>query len=248
MTNPAHGAPEKIQRTVEAAVAPPRARRRRAARFEFVLLAASAAFVALAFAAHHSPYFQIDLAITRALQSYHGSAFAGLMRAVSWPGYWPQALLPGTVAVGLLFLVGLRWEAVSAVFSTGGLILGLVVKLLVYRPRPSEELVHVARRLSSYSFPSGHVIETTAFCGFLAFLAFTLLKPSAWRTGLVGALCVPVALMGMSRVFLGEHWFSDVVGGYVLGGLWLVLTLRVYRWGKPRFFAQQPVAPAEPGS
>jgi undecaprenyl-diphosphatase len=48
--------------------------------------------------------------------------------------------------------------------------------------------------------------------------------------------------MGPSRIYLGQHWFSDVMGAYVLGSLWLLLSIRVYRWGKPRFFRDQPVA------
>jgi undecaprenyl-diphosphatase len=52
--------------------------------------------------------------------------------------------------------------------------------------------------------------------------------------------------MGMSRIYLGHHWFSDVMGAYLLGSLWLALTIRFYRWGKTRYFIRQPVAPAAP--
>jgi len=87
---------------------------------------------------------------------------------------------------------------------------------------------------------------STVFIGFLAFLAYTILK-SSWARGLlVTAFGTLILLMGMSRIYLGQHWFSDVVGAYLLGGLWLALTIRFYRWGKPRFFVRQPVAPADP--
>ena len=55
-----------------------------------------------------------------------------------------------------------------------------------------------------------------------------------------------VFLMGLSRVEQGQHWFSDAMGGYVFGSLWLALTVKLYRWGKPRFFVRQPVAPPSP--
>lgn len=51
-----------------------------------------------------------------------------------------------------------------------------------------------------------------------------------------------IALIGLARIDSGEHWFSDVVGGYLVGTIWLVLTIYFYRWGKPRFFVNQPQA------
>src|SRR5438093_814383 len=53
------------------------------------------------------------------------------------------------------------------------------------------------------------------------------------------------ALTGPSRIYAGEHWASDVAGSYLLGSVWLLLAITLYRWGKPRFFVTQPVA-AEP--
>jgi undecaprenyl-diphosphatase len=81
------------------------------------------------------------------------------------------------------------------------------------------------------------------FFGFLLFLVFTLFKPVIWRflAGVVfGALIV---LVGPSRVYLGAHWASDVVGAYLLGSLCLVVAIWFYRWGKKRFYTHQPVAP-----
>jgi undecaprenyl-diphosphatase len=123
---------------------------------------------------------------------------------------------------------------------------GSLVKLVVYRPRPSADLVHVFSSLPSSGFPSGHVLEFTAFCGFLGFLAYTLLKPSWGRTTLLALLALLLSLMGLSRIYQGQHWFSDVMGAYLLGSLWLALTIKTYRWGKPRFFARQPLAPETP--
>lgn len=234
---------ENVREAVQSAVAAKPERRRRARAYQITLLAIAAAFLALAIAARSVPYFSLDLAITHAFQSHQGVFLARLMEMVSWPGYWPQAFFIGAGVAAALFAVGLRWEAVATTLSIGGLLIGSIVKVLVYRPRPSADLVHVVRELSSWSFPSGHVIAATTFCGFLAFLAFTLLRRSWIRTGLVAGLWVTVLLMGPSRIYQGEHWFSDVVGGYALGALWLAVTIEIYRRGKPRFFARQPVAP-----
>jgi len=65
------------------------------------------------------------------------------------------------------------------------------------------------------------------------------------RTLLVVFFGLLVLLIGISRIYVGEHWASDVLGAYLLGTLTLVAIIQLYRWGKPRFFLRQPVAKAE---
>jgi membrane-associated phospholipid phosphatase len=239
---------DPLQKLDEAVIAPKPTRRYRARAFQAYVLIASVVFVALAVVAHSVAYFPIDLTITRALQAYHGSAFGGLMYGLSWLGFMPQVDVLAVLAIAALFIAGLRWESVVALFSAGSVGVGTLVKLVVYRPRPSADLVRVFHDLPSSGFPSGHVLEFTAFGGFLAFLAYTLLKPSWGRSALLAGSALLILLMGVSRIYQGQHWFSDVMGAYLLGSLWLALTIRIYRWGKPRFFASQPVAPDTPAA
>jgi membrane-associated phospholipid phosphatase len=236
----AAGLREKLDSAV---IAPRRIRSYRAAAFQAYVLLATAVFVGLAVGAHFVPYFKIDLTITRAIQGNHGMALDALMRGLTWAGFMPQVdLLVGLILL-VLYVIGLRWEAVVGLFAALGTLVGALIKLLVYRPRPTADLVRVFGPLDTYSFPSGHVLLATAFYGFLAFLAYTLLKPSWYRTLILTVLALIIVLMGLSRIYLGQHWFSDVMGAYMLGSLWLALSIRVYRWGKPRFFRDQPVAP-----
>lgn len=241
-------APEALKKIDAAAIAPPPARHYRAAAFQIYVLIASLLFITLAVVAHTVAYFPIDLTITRALQSYHGAAFDRLMYAVSWAGFMPQVFIICGALVLLLFLFGLRWEALAMLVASAGVGIGTVVKLVVYRPRPSANLVHVLSQLPSSGFPSGHVLVATTFCGFLAFLGYTLLKHAPARTLILALFSVVITLMGLSRIYEGQHWFSDVMGAYLLGSLWLALSIRVYRWGKPRFFVRQPVAPETPAA
>lgn len=217
------------QRVHDVAIETKPARSYRARLFQIYVLIASAAFIALAVVAHFVPYFRIDLAITRAIQSYHGILFDRIMRAESWIGFTPQSYMIGAAIVIAIFLAGLRPEAVAAGFAGLVSTVGASIKLLVYRPRPSADLVHVFRQLTDSGFPSGHVLTASAFGGFLGFLAYTLLKRSWERTALLIALGFGILLMGPSRIYMGQHWFSDTMGAYVLGSLWLALSIKLYR-------------------
>src|SRR5258706_12940076 len=95
-----HELTENLHDAVEGrAIAPVQAQRRRASLFQIYVLMASAAFIALAVAAHFVPYFPIDLTITREVQSYHGAVFDAVMRALGWVGI---TLLAQLLSVSLL--------------------------------------------------------------------------------------------------------------------------------------------------
>jgi undecaprenyl-diphosphatase len=127
-------------------------------------------------------------------------------------------------------------------FATVGIgAIGLLIKMLVDRPRPSATLIHVANPNldgGKYSFTAGHVESYVAVLGFLWFLAYFSQGRSPWRTLALIIFGVMIALIGLARIYSGEHWFSDVAGGYLLGSIWLVLTIRFYDWGKSRFLAK----------
>ncbi len=222
-------------------------RRSRTALFMVALVVVAAAFAVLTFLVKTMPTFAIDLQIARAIQSIHFPSFALLMSLVSWPGFGPQDVIIAGLIILLIYAFGLRWEAVmaliAALFTTG---INVMVKDLVQRPRPTPNLVNVFAKLTSYSFPSGHVMFYLGFFGFIWFLAFTLLKPSLKRSLLLVFFGILIVLVGVSRIYLGEHWPSDVLGSYLLGSLTLVVIIQFYLWGKKRFFVHQPVASAEP--
>ena len=243
-TTPAPDAGRNPLRKIDdAVIAPKPTRKLRARVFQVYVLLAAVLFVALAVTARVFGYFPIDLTITLAVQRYHGAAFASVMHWVSWIGFMPQVIaICGAGVIGL-FLLGMRWEAVALLFASVANALGALVKLIVLRPRPTPDLVHVIAELNSPGFPSGHVLSVTAYGGFIIFLLYTLLKHSPWRTSGITVLSVLIGLMGISRIYQGQHWFSDVMGAYLLGSVWLALTIRGYRWGKTRYFVRQPVAP-----
>ncbi len=138
-------------------------------------------------------------------------------------------LVPLLVGVALLW----RWRGKTwrpAVVLAGGyggaVILYWLVKVVVRRPRPSVDLL---RHFSGFSFPSGHATQAIVAWGLLAALASGAAaswpkKVAAWA----GAFLLTF-MVGVSRVYLGAHWPTDVIGGWVLGALWLSALLTLAR-------------------
>ena len=104
---------------------------------------------------------------------------------------------------------------------------GDLLKILIERPRPSSGLVQVLVNEPGYSFPSGHATFVTVFLGIVAYLVYTHL-PKGWFSRLIIIILFLVILwVGSSRIYLGVHWPSDVLGGYLIGGLilWILTWL-----------------------
>ncbi len=230
-------------------IVPKPTRHYRAWVFQGYLVTTMIVFVALAFIAKTVAYFTFDVTITHALQSFQIAWFDLLMRGLSWLGFTPQAGIIPVLVYLVLLIIGLKWETVVGGLSLiGSSLLVQIIKSLVDRPRPTSDLVRVISPLNSYSFPSGHVLFFMTFMGFILFLAYTLLKPVWWRTLMMLILSLMILLIGPSRIYEGQHWASDVLGAYLLGSVWLTLTIYVYRWGKTRFFVNQPVAKETPAA
>ena len=201
----------------------------------YILLALAGSAV-LSLFAFQTPFLSFDPPITLALQSFNPGWFSTLMVIVSWPGYVPQAVVLLVVIVALIYFLGYRWEALMALLSAvSAEAVDIIVKTVVHQPRPKPSLVHVVRILRSYSFPSGHVMFFMGFYAFLWYLSYKVLQPSWLRTFFLYLFGAMVVLVGASRIYLGEHWFSDVLGAYILGSVVLLLMIRFYNWGRPRF-------------
>ena len=241
---PAAKVEKAVQQAAQAEITSPRKREYRTLAFQVALFSALGAFAVLTLLVNSTPLFSVDLQITRAFQSIDSAVFAAVMYWISWPGYPPQGLIIPALVVLFLYRFGFHWEAVTAlVAAISSALVNVLIKELIGRPRPTIDLVDVFRILDSYSFPSGHVMLYIGFYGFLWFLAFTLLKRSWKRTLLLVLLGTLVALVGASRIYLGQHWASDILGAMLLGGVMLVFILQFYRWGKKRFLTGQPVSP-----
>lgn len=237
---------ENVEREVQEGQIPWYQSRKRAS----LLLAAYALqlslFGILAWWVHVNPVLGIDVLITKEFQENQNPWLHGLMAFVSFFGNvgWLFAALV-VVAVVFLWFARLRLEAVvmavEVVFSA---VINVALKYLVNRPRPTTRLVDVFQAATGQSFPSGHVMSYVAFFGLLFSFGVILLSGSRWWHKLV--LIIPaffVVFVGPSRIYLGDHWASDVLGAYLIGGVILGITIWVYLNLKARGVLTGPKSP-----
>ena len=221
-------------------------RARRARRLTGLAAGSMVVFLALAVLLRRAAGSEADLAVSAGIQRLNHPAFEWAMVAISAPGYSPYNWLALPVAALGFWLAGFRREALFIVGTVGAGVISGLTKALVERPRPGEGVVRVFSELLDYSYPSGHVVGYVSLYGFLFFLVYVLFKRSAWRTAALSLLGALVGLVGLSRVYLGHHWASDVLGGYALGTAYLLILIQLYRISSPDLEPHLGSAAAEP--
>src|SRR5947208_8114886 len=188
-------------------------------------------FGLLAWWVFYHPVIAIDVTITREFQENQSPWLLSSMVAVSYIGNVSLLSLGLIIlAIVLLWIVDLRLEAVMvAAVSAVSSILNWLIKYIVGRPRPTSNLVDVIQQAGGQSFPSGHVMAYVAFWGLLFSFGIILFKGNHWwRTALLIISGLFVVLVGPSRIYLGDHLASDVLGAYLIGGVLLGVSLWIY--------------------
>lgn len=170
---------------------------------------------------HHDPLTQFDVALLNWLHAHATPAGYAISNAISLLGS-PVTMTVLALGAGLLLAVRRQWILLGgwvAAFAGGGL-LNEVLKLMIRRPRPPYAAAVLHH--SSWSFPSGHAMGSAIGYGMLAYVLVVLWihRRNAQVSVVLGAALLIVAI-GLSRLYLGVHYFSDVVGGYAAGVLWL---------------------------
>ena len=130
----------------------------------------------------------------------------------------------------MLWRMRLRGEALAMPISFWvGAMVRTMLKQAVHRPRPNNGLVHVKSQSHGKSFPSGHVASSVCLWGWICALGFLNKDQVQPAKRIFSYIPVTFAIFtGPARVYLGDHWPTDVLGGYLFGGGWLALSLSIY--------------------
>lgn len=199
--------------------------------FRNILIIVSIAFLLLTLLVKQYEYFKIDIYVTKNIQIIDQGWFNFLMVWISTVGN----IFFGSIILSIFWLYFIlvkrfRESLMLLVSSFGALFLSEILKTLVNRPRPDPDLINQASRFTeSDSFPSGHVMFAMGLYGFLFFLSYSEFKKGKLRNLAIGGLFSLIFLMGLSRIYLGAHWLSDVLGAYLLGFMWLSAVVLVFK-------------------
>ncbi len=174
----------------------------------------------------HDEVARLDPRVESWVIAHRISALSGVMKEVTWLGSTAVLIPLGVVLAGYFVLRRRDWRptALIAVTLGGAIALYDIVKVAVGRARPP--IGFWIGHYSGRAFPSGHATQSLAFFGMAALILGAGRTPEmkAW---LWGGAAVLVLLVGTSRIYLGGHWLSDVLGGWALGATWLALVVAV---------------------
>ncbi len=211
-------------------------KRGRGAFLQGYALAATLVFGALAYFAKRRRFMAEDQKLTRDVQQVRTPWLDAVMFVPSALGFKRERYLFSGLIILALFGAKQSWDAsVSALTILADTLVVQVLKWRVDDPRPSARQFNVVEHHHSPGFPSWHVAFVTAFYGFMWYLCDTELKPSRRRTLALGILGALITLIGISRVYRGAHFPSEVLGGYLLGSAFLAEEIYLHDWGRPRF-------------
>jgi membrane-associated phospholipid phosphatase len=203
------------------------------------LVAVPGALTLLLVEDHWAPLLRVDNGARDRLHDFAvtHTGFVGAMRLVSSSGSavaWQIVLAP--VVVWLLWRRLPRLALFVVITAAGSSLLNAGVKTAVHRLRPV--LVHPVAHEPGLSFPSGHA--QAAIVGYaVLLLVFLPILHGVWRRLAITLAVLMVLAIGFSRIALGVHYLSDVVGGYVLGAAWVAAmaalfnALRIERGRRP---------------
>lgn len=147
-----------------------------------------------------------------------------LMHFVTHVGEPVYVLGAAVILAATAFFKGSYQVVAAVVFGFMAFACNTAVKFAVHRERP-ETMFAQSMKIKSYSFPSGHAFGTMFFFGLFAYLAFVHL-PKPWNVIIAAVLGVLILLVGVSRVYLGAHFPSDVLVGWIFGAICLALVIR----------------------
>lgn len=194
----------------------------------FVLLgvfsAALVAFIFIAEMVFHGNTQEVDATVFNFIAGHVSDIRTDIMQFFTFLGTH-TFLIPANLLLTawFLFMRKRRWNSIKIpAVALSSLLLMFILKLIFHRERPLTPLLAQAK---GYSFPSGHALMSVTFYGLLIFIVWQSSKPIWLKWLLSTSLFLLIIIIGISRVYLRVHYASDVLAGFCIGLMWLLLSL-----------------------
>lgn len=186
-------------------------------------------FGAVAVATEQYPLNSLDVDVAAFVQSFETPSLTVIMKLFTAIGSTKACVaIILLVMIFLYFVLKHRIELIFFSVAVGGsAVLNQILKGGFQRERPN---VYRLIEESGYSFPSGHTMGALALYGALAFLLWRHISTKRGRALLLIGSGFMIAMIGISRIYLGVHYPSDIIGAMLLSGCWLTLTIGMYQW------------------
>jgi membrane-associated phospholipid phosphatase len=162
------------------------------------------------------------------LQQYVNPTTNKVMTAITFLGKH-EFLIPANLVLiaYYLFIKKHKWYSIKIpAVAISSLLLMFILKHLFGRERPLIPLLEPAKGLS---FPSGHALMSMTFYGLLIYITWHSVKNEKLKWSLISFLFLLIVMIGFSRIYLRVHYTSDVIAGFSMGWLWIVVSLKVLR-------------------
>jgi membrane-associated phospholipid phosphatase len=183
-----------------------------------IALVSLVSFAVLADGIYIQERFGLDALANPFLHAISSPTLDAVMNGITTLGSIPFVTILFIVALVVLLATGRRTDALFLVVAIGGSVaINSILKVFIQRPRPVLPWAHV---LPDYSFPSGHSMNSLVFYVAIAMLIWAHAGQRAGTIAVIGALAIAIAI-GFSRIYLGYHYLTDVVGGFAAGLGWL---------------------------
>lgn len=176
---------------------------------------------------------RFDQAVTAFVRGFESPLMTEIMKFFTFIGSG-FAIIPLVILVALFLYKVLKHRSELVLLLTvvvGSALLNETLKLIFHRSRP---VLHRIVDASGYSFPSGHSMAAFTLYGIVAFLLWKHISTAYGRMLLIFFTVIMIAMIGISRIYLGVHYPSDVLGGYLASGSWLAFSIWFYQQYKER--------------
>ncbi len=162
------------------------------------------------------------------MQDHQNSALTDIMEVVSFMGNSDILLGLAGLVIGMMLAAKRYREGFTALGAFAFMTVLPGLKLIIDRPRPPADLVGILESPDALGFPSGHTFHSLMIFGFLICMASVFISRVWLRRTVQILLGLLVFSISVSRIYLGHHWPSDVLGSYIIGGFFLILLIWMY--------------------